>query len=79
MEDNGGKILVGINTKGTKFYLVRTAGPIRMVKAEPSQALPEELKGGFTDAVMAAKAFDMYMARVNRKPKGGEKPGDAEE
>lgn len=69
----GHKNPIGTNTKGTRFYLTRATDghcPMRTVVAEPAQQLPEELRGGFTDTASAIRAFEEYMARVNRKPKG---------
>ena len=62
--------LIGINTKGVKFYLTRPEEghhPMKKVVAVPSQTLPEELLGGFTDVASARRAFEAYMSRVNRK------------
>lgn len=70
----GHKNPIGINTKGTRFFLTRATDghcPMRTVVAEPAQPLPEELKGGFTDTSSAIRAFEAYMSRTNRKPKGG--------
>lgn len=78
----GHKNPIGTNTKGTRFYLTRaTEGhcPMRTVVAEPAQQLPEELRGGFTDTASAIRAFEEYMARVNRKPKGQKDVADSED
>ena len=78
----GHKNPIGTNTKGTRFYLTRaTEGhcPMRTVVAEPAQQLPEELRGVFTDTASAIRAFEEYMARVNRKPKGQKDVADSDD
>lgn len=75
--------LVGINTKGTKFFLTRPENghhPMRTIKAVPEQVLPAELQGAFSDVACAKKAFEIYMSRVNRtgKKKVAEKKDAAE-
>lgn len=62
--------LIGINTRNTKFYLVRderSSKNVRVIKSVPEQKLPIELEGAFSDAQAAKVAFTAYMARTNKR------------